>query len=68
MELHDFTEKKHCFVAYDMLFLEKSLGLWLCSYKKNKLDSTSGRQSSHGFTFALKYASAVTGVMAITIH
>jgi hypothetical protein len=25
MELLDFTENKHCFVAYDMLFLEKSL-------------------------------------------
>jgi hypothetical protein len=23
MELHDFTENKHCFVAYDVLFLEK---------------------------------------------
>jgi hypothetical protein len=30
MEFHDFIKNKHFFVAYDMLFLEKSLTPWLC--------------------------------------
>jgi hypothetical protein len=33
MELHDFAENKYCFVAYDMLFLEKSLGTHFCQFK-----------------------------------
>jgi hypothetical protein len=77
MELHDFTDY---FVAYDMLFLEKSLGTHFCQFRfpkvrpavvqlqKNYLDSMSRRQSSQGFTFATTYASAVTGVAAIMVH
>jgi hypothetical protein len=37
MELHDFTENKHCFVAYDMLFLEKSLVTHFCQFRFPKV-------------------------------
>jgi hypothetical protein len=33
LELHDFTENKHCFVAYDMLFLERSSGTHFCLFR-----------------------------------
>jgi hypothetical protein len=37
MELHDFTENKHYLVAYDMLFLEKSLGAHFCQFQFPKV-------------------------------
>jgi hypothetical protein len=37
MELHDFTENKHCFVAYDMLFLEKSSGTHFFQFRFPKV-------------------------------
>jgi hypothetical protein len=35
--------------------------------KKTKLDSMSKWQISQGFTFATSFASAVSGVMALTV-
>jgi hypothetical protein len=75
-----FHRSKHCSIAYNKLFLEKSpgptfanigslgWGLQFYSYEKNKLDSRSGRQSSQRFTFATTYASAVPGVAAIMVQ
>jgi hypothetical protein len=37
MELHHFTKNKHCFVAYDMLFLEKSSGTHFCQFRFPKV-------------------------------
>jgi hypothetical protein len=37
MELHDFTENKHYFVAYDMLFLEKSSGTHFFQFRFPKV-------------------------------
>jgi hypothetical protein len=37
MELYDFIENKHYFVAYDMLFLEKSSGAHFCQFRFPKV-------------------------------
>jgi hypothetical protein len=37
MELNDFTKNKHCFVAYDMLFLEKPSGTHLYQFSFPKV-------------------------------
>jgi hypothetical protein len=37
MLLHDFTENKHCFVVYDMLYLEKSLGTHFYQFRLPKV-------------------------------